>query len=86
MKREREPTRMRLAAVRLLEGCGGWNRWGGQGRVMTILGPCTIRSSSLAPVEDSFSGAAKPRHTHTHTTPYESGGRWADRGRRYNAG
>lgn len=68
MKREREPTRMRLAAVRLLEGCGGWNRWGGQGRVMTILGSCTIRSS-LAPVEDSFSGAGatKPRHTHTHT-------------------
>jgi len=67
MKREREPTRMRLAAVRLLEGCGGWNRWGGQGRVMTILGPCTIRSS-LAPGRRLFFWSSQTQaHTHTHT-------------------
>ena len=39
--------------------------------MMTILGPCTIRSS-LAPVEDSVSGANQahtriPTHTHAYT-------------------
>lgn len=47
---------------------------------MTILGPCTIRSS-LAPVEDFVSGADQAHaypHTHIHTHPV---GDWRPLGR-----